>query len=71
MKSKEAMAWEVWCKSQEGIDCRNCMTLGTDIYQQIYLENRLRRAFMAGVECGRAMQPEEKRRARARRGQTR
>lgn len=53
-----AVEWDNWLASKEGVDASNPHTLGID-KARTYLENRLHRAFDAGVEAGRKV-PAEK-----------
>ena len=42
-----AVAWEKWLASEEGQECREVST----VHANHYLENRLHRAFDAGVKA--------------------
>lgn len=44
-----AIAWDKWLASAEGTECRTAGTLAHDT--NVYLENRLHRAFMAGADA--------------------
>jgi hypothetical protein len=45
-----ADAWKTWITSESGVQCMDTAILNLPEYQAKYLENRLRLAFMAGVE---------------------
>lgn len=44
-------AWQAWKDSPEGQNCSNPETLGNTLSARQYLENRLERAFQAGVKA--------------------
>ena len=50
-RSPVAQAWVDWLASEDGQGCARFSTLQAAKYPSQYLENRLWRAFMAGVKA--------------------
>lgn len=45
------MEWKQWLDSEEGRKASDPQTLGTTLSARQYLENRLERAFQAGIKA--------------------
>jgi hypothetical protein len=55
---KLAQLWTMWLRSDEGQKCADCSALKAPDEQRAYLENRLWRAYMAGVrDCEKSREP--------------
>ena len=50
--TKIAAAWKEWIDSEEGRKAADPTTIGAPLTFRQYLENRLKRAFQAGVRFG-------------------
>jgi hypothetical protein len=63
VKKKPKSAYELWLASDEGKGCVDGSTINLPANQQFYLENRIWRAFHAGLAAAKK-QVEKKRGAR-------
>jgi hypothetical protein len=50
--TKIVAAWKEWVDSEEGMRAADPQTLGANVGMRVYLENRLQRAFYAGINVG-------------------
>lgn len=57
--TKIVVAWKEWLDSEEGRNASDPTSLGTSLSARQYLENRLNRAFHAGIKAAEKAEAEK------------